>query len=307
MADYNFSDSSAVPPAPQEASGADDSGSVEAVVQSIANETENAASDCSTSDCEDDQTADDFGDRIVYIFVGPKRVKYTIHEHVLSSVAKNSFFSKLFNNDFKEASIGQADLPEDSPRLFGCMVKWLYAAHVGVKNFTYLLDPLSLKELFEIYTFGQKYLIEDFQDAIIVNVYARLHSNSHSFFTIAQDTGALDEFQENILPASKMHELVVKSMAFSLGTSSKQSWRTDEAYASADGYGVCNGGYEGCDDKAEEALAAISDELMQCIFRELLGVAARDCCRGFECTVGYCSSFMLNAWSHLESPHFGPW
>lgn len=240
------------------------------------------------------------------IFVGPKRVKYAIHEKVLSNVAEDSFFSKLFNNGFKEASIGQAELPEDSCMLFGYFVKWLYAAHVGVTSFGYLFYTLSLKELFQLYTFGKKYLIDDLQDAIIVNVYARLRGNSHSIFMIALDTEAMDEFQSNILPGSYMHDLVVKSMAFSLAASSKQSWRTDEAYACADSCGGCNGGYESCDAKAEEALATISEELMQHIFRTMLSVAARDCCREFEDIVGYCANFLLSAWPKVDLSDCGP-
>lgn len=201
----------------------------------------------------------------MYLFVGPKRVKYTIHERVLSNVAKNSFFSALFNNGFRETSTGQAEMPEDDPVLFGYLIKWLYAAHVDVKNFDHLFNGLPLQRLFQLYNVGQKFLIEDFQDAIITTVYDRLAQDEQAVFTFGLDSDALDEFQDNIIPECNMYKLVSRVIAVSM---------LQQASICHPGSWECNGHHDRRNhaQTADDMLPVMSDELIRDIFNEMLWV-----------------------------------
>ena len=65
-----------------------------------------------------------FSERVVTIFVGPARIKWSLHENLLS--ATSDFFRSAFNGGFKESTDDTLALPEDDPAAFELFVRWLY-------------------------------------------------------------------------------------------------------------------------------------------------------------------------------------
>ncbi|OBT78901.1 hypothetical protein VF21_02836 [Pseudogymnoascus sp. 05NY08] len=68
------------------------------------------------------------GQETVKIIVGEgdSAKTFVVHKDLLMD--KVSFFEKMFNSEFLEASAGSATLPEDSPEAFEVLVKWIYCS-----------------------------------------------------------------------------------------------------------------------------------------------------------------------------------
>ncbi|KAH8770275.1 hypothetical protein BGZ57DRAFT_929289 [Hyaloscypha finlandica] len=64
------------------------------------------------------------GNKMVTIYVGPKRKEFTIHKKLICGSA--DYFEKAFNGDFKEGREGIMYLPEDNSGVFSFFVDWLY-------------------------------------------------------------------------------------------------------------------------------------------------------------------------------------
>jgi hypothetical protein len=61
---------------------------------------------------------------MVEIFVGPSRVRFSVHEKSLS--AQSPVFKSMFNTGFLEADKKSAELPDDEPEVFDAFYQWLY-------------------------------------------------------------------------------------------------------------------------------------------------------------------------------------
>lgn len=61
-----------------------------------------------------------FSDTIVTVLVGPREVKWSLHENMLAS--RSSFLEAAFRGGWKEGEEGILRLPEDSPRVFELFV-----------------------------------------------------------------------------------------------------------------------------------------------------------------------------------------
>ncbi|MCJ1246072.1 hypothetical protein MMC30_003276 [Trapelia coarctata] len=107
---------------------------------------------------------------IVFVIVGPEKVKFGVHEGLL--VRKSSFFRAALMGQFKEAVEGTVVLESDDPRVFEVFTSWLYTRKLC---YTYqdILTHCNSHRLTELYVFGDRYdipmLRNDAIDALVEN------------------------------------------------------------------------------------------------------------------------------------------
>ena len=99
----------------------------------------------------------------VQVIVGQEKKIFTMHKGVLCSIAP--FFRAAFEGQFVEGTEQVLRLPEDDPNLFRYFQLWAYT-----KNFLEdgeILDTVEYKVLMDLHIFGDKYGVQDLQNAAI--------------------------------------------------------------------------------------------------------------------------------------------
>ncbi|OQV00324.1 BTB/POZ domain-containing protein [Cladophialophora immunda] len=94
---------------------------------------------------------------IVAVTVGKEKVKYRIYKQIL--VSKCPFFDKCLGAGMKEAQENAVALPDDDPKAFDVVVRWMYTGRLngfGTPGFL----------LLNAYILADKYCIPDLQNAI---------------------------------------------------------------------------------------------------------------------------------------------
>jgi hypothetical protein len=100
--------------------------------------------------------------------VGPKRVKFGVHKGIL--IRRSAFLRAALTGTFKEATEGTVTLQEDSPKVFGVFVSWLYTGKLE-NTVDEIPTPYGSNRLAELYIFADRYdvpiLRNDAIDALV--------------------------------------------------------------------------------------------------------------------------------------------
>ncbi|ROW17054.1 hypothetical protein VPNG_01272 [Cytospora leucostoma] len=148
-----------------------------------------------------------FGPPVVTVAVGPNKIQFPVHRRALQQTQAGQFFNRAFNNGFRESDNGNLELPEDDPDIFNHFLKWLYNSCTGPVVPGELIKACDNPQALRMYIFADKYLIFDFQDFIISELYDRMHVCKWRQAGIGRDT--LAQFLASI-PDSHMHKLLAR-------------------------------------------------------------------------------------------------
>ena len=102
---------------------------------------------------------------VVNIFVGPKRVKFIIHEHLLRDVS--TYFTAAMQPRWKEGQVKTLNLQEDDPDFFDVFAQWLYQHHGDLPRSSSLLCSQSARQLVGIYLMADKFQVLDLKKHVI--------------------------------------------------------------------------------------------------------------------------------------------
>lgn len=94
---------------------------------------------------------------------------------------ESAFFKQAFNGAFRESSSGVLELPEDDPKVFEMMVRWVYGRVFAITTVV-LKQPdadFTIRNYFELYVIASKFLMTDLQDCITTVAY--------EYFTLKDD------------------------------------------------------------------------------------------------------------------------
>ncbi|KUJ17041.1 uncharacterized protein LY89DRAFT_718733 [Mollisia scopiformis] len=124
-------------------------------------------------DSQDISFADDLGNEIVLITIGvaPNQEIFPIHKTLLCS--RSTFFDRMFNGGFREASTQSASLPEDNIDAFKVYVTWLYRNIIEVPK----KAPIA-PVLIRLFAFAEKYCLEELVDNTMDYLVGHLHDKN---------------------------------------------------------------------------------------------------------------------------------
>jgi hypothetical protein len=147
------------------------------------------------------------GEKVVVIYVGPKKTKFTLHENLLCD--KSEYFKMAFRSSFKEAEEKTLSMPEDSVEAFEYFVSFLYAP-----KFTF--HPPESESMmgvyFELYILSSKLCIDTLQN-VVVDTILRFF-RACDFKSPYLRPSHVRFIYENTTPTSKMRGLVAQLTLF---------------------------------------------------------------------------------------------
>jgi hypothetical protein len=165
------------------------------------------------------------GTEMVDIYVGPSKVLFRLYKSRIC--ARISYFDKMFNGNFKEASENTAYLPEDSPASFDLLADW--ANHPTEKK-----CPRRIRELETVldddeqevaswdavgfYSLAEKYCLPELQDIImdkLLKYQKRWNELPSVEFTIRA--------YEQTSVGSPLANYCTRAMAYIVGTNGKDN------------------------------------------------------------------------------------
>ncbi|KAJ0125413.1 hypothetical protein J7T55_006759 [Diaporthe amygdali] len=155
-----------------------------------------------------------FGDGILTVTVGPLKDKFVVHKEVLAAVTKNGLFYNILANECSDPKTDHANLPDEQSETFLAFMKWLYATHIGINDFTPL--PSAFAALFRLYAFAHEYVIIELENAVISLLYTKFLIDSNIWLTLGSDKFAFDTFLEVVSSDTHLYKLVIRSMAYSI-------------------------------------------------------------------------------------------
>ncbi|KAK3379109.1 hypothetical protein B0T24DRAFT_610717 [Lasiosphaeria ovina] len=166
-----------------------------------------------------------FGGRIVTIFVGVDRVKFTIHENLISE--SSPFFKAAFRGEFGERN-GVLELPDDDPDAFELFVGWLYGKAQS-KSYTIADGPIDwdieAMTFLNLYILSKKYFNEDLSNNAIDLAY--------EYFDYFSDLDRKDQLEylrhvvDNTLPGDSMRSLLVFVISVDLFQEHSEEFKRD--------------------------------------------------------------------------------
>ncbi|KAK0126587.1 hypothetical protein ONS95_008175 [Cadophora gregata] len=124
------------------------------------------------------------GKEKVNIFVGPRRVRFSVHRDVICQASY--FFRAAFQGVFKEAKDGSVHMPKDDPVTFKRFLAWTYAGRLPESRGT-----TSQRLLYDLYILAEKLCMNDLANRTI----DRIKENHEHTFKIA---GATDRNLKHI-------------------------------------------------------------------------------------------------------------
>ncbi|KAJ9133521.1 Kelch repeat and BTB domain-containing protein 7 [Pleurostoma richardsiae] len=148
-----------------------------------------------------------FSERTVSVFVGRSRVKWTLHENLLS--ATSDFFRSAFNGGFRETVEDTIALPEDDPAAFELFVRWLYGRSIVPGSGAALLPPpdkggtVTIQEYLRLYVLACKFLVEDLENSVVDIAHAYYNAG-----TRRPDIRDVQYVYDNTPPRSGMRRLL---------------------------------------------------------------------------------------------------
>lgn len=145
--------------------------------------------------------------------VGPKRVKFGVHKGIL--IRSSAFFRAALTGTFKEATEGTVTLQEDSPKVFGVFVSWLYTGKLE-NTVDEIPTPCGSNRLAELYIFADRYdvpiLRNDAIDALVKNRQELLHIPTSSFRMVYDATPPKDPLRRLLVDMVALNTNIPKSV-----------------------------------------------------------------------------------------------
>ncbi|KAJ0125412.1 hypothetical protein J7T55_006758 [Diaporthe amygdali] len=151
-------------------------------------------------------TAPQFDSRIVTFVVGPRKVRFGVHESTLSQAEAGHFFNKSFTNGFQETNTGCMELPEDDPEQFRCFLRWLYGIWVQPNQPLNCWTELDFSQQIKLYAFAHKYAIHALHNAIICELHSTEIKKKWGHMGIRREE--LEFLVANVPDGSPMHRLL---------------------------------------------------------------------------------------------------
>jgi hypothetical protein len=137
----------------------------------------------------------------IQLVVGAEKQIFTFDEHLICS--RCPFFYNAFSGNFLEAQTKLLNFPDDDPARFGELHAWLHNEGVPSSSETWL-------GLSETWFFGEKYHIDELQNAVVDALYAKFAAHDTGI-NIAFDT--LDYIAEHTYPRSPLRLLFSDMLA----------------------------------------------------------------------------------------------
>jgi hypothetical protein len=135
-----------------------------------------------------------------------------VHENLLSEAS--DFFRKALNGNFKEASDGVMELPEDDPNAFELFVRWLYGKALAPAS-TILTAPdgkkVTIQDYLRLYVLASKLMMEDLENTTC--------DIAHEFYNNLDGLPDLRDVQyiyEHTLPDAGLRRLLQVHLALGL-------------------------------------------------------------------------------------------
>lgn len=220
---------------------------------------------------------------MVTISVKTDKKKLTIHKHALNSIAKGFFsmLQSLESRETKPGTVDRADLPEEQEETFGAILKWLYAAYIGI-TCGFLSSSTVL--LFHLYAFAYKYTINILEDAIVSALWEQFATDDALWLTLGSDKRALETLLKVVPPKAHLYRLFIRSLAYSMRLPAERQWPEP---ADAWRYSTLPR-TPATVSQVEKVMESITGELLGLISKEVLLVKTLGAWRqGFASTVGY--------------------
>lgn len=239
-----------------------------------------------------------FGSQMVTILVGPGKEKFVLYKNALTAIAHYLFF-KLFvadsidiETDSASASVpaerDEADLPEELPQTIQAFMRWLYPAFIGLSLKS--LPPVSdLAALFQLYSFGYKYVIPSLEDAIVSVLYIKFAHDVDLWFTLGSNKLALETFLKAVPPESHLYRLVVRSLAYTIRLRSEYLWSPLRGILDDSNFSDMLA----TESRVDEVMGSVPSQLWGPILKEvLLMKTLGDWRHGFVGSVGWQREFL---------------
>ncbi|KUI58638.1 hypothetical protein VP1G_05927 [Cytospora mali] len=146
-----------------------------------------------------------FNSPIVTIALGPKKVRYLVHEKVLEQAGQ--LLNKTVPDGFPETHNKYIELPDDDADVFEFLVKWLYGSCVNPSANKDLLCKSYACKLVQLYILAHKYMIDGLQDDIMSEMYDQMQVYRWEHMDIDEDV--LTQLWA-CTPSSHMHKLLAR-------------------------------------------------------------------------------------------------
>lgn len=135
---------------------------------------------------------------------------FHIHETILSE--RSTFFKAAVSKRWQEGRNGKINLPEDDPSLAGAYFDWLYSFKIPSKSdqAVNVLDDSDIDAEYEylshMYVFGEKVVDDDFCNAVIDAIIAKIEFDSGDayYYPSTKAVNILYEATAEGCPARKM-------------------------------------------------------------------------------------------------------
>lgn len=251
-----------------------------------------------------------FGSQMVTILVGPGKEKFVLYKNALTAIAQY-LFCALFMPDFIDsetdaasasssalasvpAERDEADLPGELPQTIQAFMNWLYPAFIGLSLKS--LPPVSdLAALFQLYSFGYKYVIPSLEDAIVSVLYMKFAEDIDLWFTLGSNKLALETFLKVVPPDSHLYRLVVRSLAYTIRLRSEYLWSPLRGILDPSNFSDMLA----TESRVDEVMESIPSQLWGPILKEvLLMKTLGDWRHGFVGIVGWESEFLKRCEDH---------
>ncbi|KUI67324.1 hypothetical protein VM1G_03299 [Cytospora mali] len=153
------------------------------------------------------ETASDsiFNSPIVTIALGPKKVRFLVHEKVLEQAGQ--LLNKTVSDGFQEAHNKYIELPDDDADVFEVLVKWMYGSCVNPSANKDLLCESYARKLIRLYILAYKYMVDGLQDNIMSEMYDQMEVYRWEHMHIDEDI--LIQLWA-CTPSSHMHKLLAR-------------------------------------------------------------------------------------------------
>ena len=105
-------------------------------------------------------------DSVIYLHVGPEKVKFGIHKGLLCRYSK--YFSAALTGIFKEAQTGITHFADETVPVIRMFNLWLYTQKIVGPDGSE--DDIKCHDLIDLYIFAEKRVIPKLQDAAVLAV-----------------------------------------------------------------------------------------------------------------------------------------
>jgi hypothetical protein len=170
------------------------------------------------------------GTEMVDIYVGPSKVLFRLYKTKICS--RISYFDKMFNGNFKEASSSTAYLPEDDPASFDLLADWANHPTVSksprrIRNLVAVKDAngedVASWDPVGFYSLAEKYCLPELQD-IIMDATIKFHKKMNELPSVDFVIRAY----ESTSVGSPLTEYCMRAMVYIMrGNGLEEAWESE--------------------------------------------------------------------------------